>query len=85
MVKESRERITNSLRDKIRANAREETQDLLRRARDIVKSSPAHPRHAEISQMVENLEGRIDEADEHELQNMADSLMRVVSEVEAAS
>ena len=85
MVKEARERISSQIRDKIKDNVREEAYDLIRRARDIVQSTPNHPRKPEINQLVQGLESQMDNGDDQRLEGLTMSLMRVVNEIEAAS
>ena len=87
MVKESRERVTVALRAKIKSSLQSEASDLIRRAEDFTQSQPNHPRSGEIKSLAQSLEQRIKQGDgnDHDLENLTMSLMRMVSEVESAS
>ena len=85
MTREARERVARQLRDKIQSNVREEANELISRARAIVKGTPNHPNKAEINRMIQNMEAEISNGGEGTLEDLTMDLMRVVNEIEAGA
>lgn len=85
MVKEARERVASMLRQRMRENVREEADDLIRRARDFMASTPGHPRGEEITRLVSTLESEMERSDERGMEQASMQLMSVVNEVESAA
>jgi molecular chaperone DnaK len=85
MVRESRERVTDVLRQRISSNVQEEASQIITRARSILTSAPSHPRFTEINKMVDSLERTMTNGDPKQLEGLTVNLMQVVNEIESAS
>ncbi len=85
MVRESRERVTMLLRQKIQSNVREEAEDLMRRADTILRGAPRHQHAAEIGRLKQSIQERIARGDDSGLEQLTLDLMHLVNEVESAA
>ncbi|MEN6624679.1 MAG: Hsp70 family protein [Candidatus Sumerlaeia bacterium] len=84
MVKEARERVSQTVRQAGHSHIHEEALSAIQRANDAISHAPNHPRSEEIAQLARGLENRLDEADEHELEIMTGDLIQVLAEIESA-
>jgi molecular chaperone DnaK len=85
MVREARDRVARSLREKMQQSVRTEATDLLQRARDVLIAMPRHPRGNDIKKMAGQLEGLLKSGDDAAIEALTLQLMQAVNEIETAS
>ena len=85
MVRESRERVTMLLRQKIQSNVKEEAEDLVRRADTILRGAPSHQRANEINKLKQSIQDRLKRGEDSGLEQLTLDLMHLVNEIESAA
>ena len=84
MIKESRDRISRMLRDRIQESAVDEARNLIGRAEALAASRAAHPLAKEISQQTTELRQLVDSGDAGAMEDKMDQLLRLLTDLEAA-
>jgi molecular chaperone DnaK len=85
MIKDARERVSRMLRDRIQESIIDEARSLLARAQALAGARTSHPLSKEISLQTADLKKLIDAGDKAALEDKMDDLLRLLTELEAAS
>ncbi len=85
MIKESRERITKMLQDRIRESRSDEARNILERAESIMAVSGGHPMTTDLRNQTGQLREAIEAGDEEAINDMIDDVLRLMTEIEAGA
>lgn len=87
MVKESKDRVSKSLRERIQENRIEESQSILNRAEEVLSGNPGHPMENTLRNKTEDLRSLMQQGggDEKRLGEILDEVNRLVTIIETAA
>ncbi len=85
MIKEARERVTRMLRERMKQSIMDEAQNLILRADEALAAHGTHPLAKQVREQAQKLKELINAGDKDALEDKMDDLLRVLTELEAAS
>ena len=85
MIRESRDRVTRMLSDRMKESVEEQAQQLLERADRAMSGSRAHPLAPKVGTRVSHLRETLKSGNQEEVEKAMEELLRVVDEIEAAT
>jgi molecular chaperone DnaK len=85
MIRESRERVTRMLRDRMKESVEEQAQQLLERADRALAGSRAHPLAPKLGARVSHLREVLKSGNQEDVEKAMEELLRVVDDIEAAT
>jgi molecular chaperone DnaK len=85
MIKEARERVTRMLRERMQQSVMDEAQNLLSRSEAVLASHGNHPLAKQVKESAQALKQLLKSGDKDAVEEKMDDLLRVLTELEAAS
>lgn len=84
MIREAKDRVSKQLRDKIKANVAENAKELVTRAQKAISRAGSHPLSKELKAKVDEVVSLLNSGDEEELDDKMNSVLKILTEIEAA-
>jgi molecular chaperone DnaK len=84
MIKEAKERVSKMLKEKIKATVSESAKEVVSRAQKALSKASSHPLSKELRSKTDELVTLLDQGQEEDLDEKINSILRILTEIEAA-